>query len=152
VLWKKMREMHEENPYHIMIHGGDQVYSDSPYPYIWELDIFNKDGKNFFKLRDENWPWDEAALEKMRDFYFDLYYNKFGRGDSEKLFAEVPGIMVVFIFLCVLCLSNDFFKRYGMIMIFSMVGVPTFPSLVRAPFVKGFFRRQKSAIRSSSLA
>lgn len=74
VLWKDVLRVHNEQPLHIMIGGGDQIYNDSVRvdgPLRPWTDISSPRKRREF-------PFNEEMRKKCDDFYYDNYVRWYG--------------------------------------------------------------------------
>ena len=88
-LWSLMSEKHEARPYHLLLLGGDQVYSDS----IWA------EVKKLKEWTDLDWEErTEAKFAPMQQavekFYFDVYTERWAQPEMARMLASVPSLMM----------------------------------------------------------
>ncbi|KAF9184136.1 hypothetical protein BGZ51_003533 [Haplosporangium sp. Z 767] len=87
-LWNDALAKHSENPYHVMIGGGDQLYCDSlldePEMRDW-LAIVPAD----MRARSPCHPHWTVAIEK---YYFNRYCTWFSQGTYQQALAAIPTI------------------------------------------------------------
>ena len=89
-LWKSVRARHDETPYDLMLLGGDQVYSDSIWEELPELQAW------------ASLPIDDRASQiatptlkaEIDRFYCELYIKRWSQAEPAAMFARVPSIMM----------------------------------------------------------
>ncbi|SLN24217.1 PhoD-like phosphatase [Roseivivax jejudonensis] len=89
VMWRRLAEAHAASPYHVLLHGGDQVYAD-------EATLGHR--------LSEGWPdavpdaADPAAMEDLarhlRERFFERYAATYAAPGFGPLAAEVPSLMM----------------------------------------------------------
>ncbi|MDR2155264.1 MAG: alkaline phosphatase family protein [Burkholderiaceae bacterium] len=89
-LWGVLFNKHAEQPYHLMLHGGDQVYADSLWAVVpamrdWAELPFKEGNKAKFT------PQMKAAVDK---FYFDLYCTRWSQPKVAEVLASIPSVMM----------------------------------------------------------
>jgi hypothetical protein len=89
-LWDVLFKKHAEQPYHLMLLGGDQVYADTlwtlaPTMRDWAELPFNDGNKAEFT------PQMKAEVDK---FYFDLYCERWSQPQSARVLASIPSVMM----------------------------------------------------------
>ncbi|KXT03999.1 hypothetical protein AC578_9268 [Pseudocercospora eumusae] len=90
VLWNDVLRVHEQQPLHIMIGGGDQIYNDSVRvdgPLRPWTDIANPR-----KRRD--FPFNEDMRSKCDDFYFKNYVKWYGTEPFSTANAQIPQLNI----------------------------------------------------------
>lgn len=89
-LWIDLAKQHEEQPFSLLLHGGDQIYADG----VWEChpDIIDWD-----KARRRQ-RLATAFSDEMRDavlkFYLDHYLAIYGQPQISHMLARVPSLMM----------------------------------------------------------
>lgn len=89
-LWNDVLRMHEQQPFHVMIGGGDQIYNDSVRvdgPLKPWTDIGNPKKRREF-------PFNEDMREKCDVFYFDNYVKWYGQEPFKSANAVIPQINI----------------------------------------------------------
>jgi hypothetical protein len=127
-LWADMGGKHERQHYHLLLLGGDQVYSDTMWIEVPGLKAWC------------NLPWTErrsaafAGMEAdMRTFYFQLYIELWSRREPAAMFASIPTIMMWD--------DHDIFDGWG--------SYP--PEQTACDVYQGIFRAARDAFRTFQL-
>ncbi|MEM8663392.1 MAG: alkaline phosphatase D family protein [Pseudomonadota bacterium] len=86
-MWARLGEQHEGAPFHLLLHGGDQIYAD---------EVTNAHPAT------RNWPKDvpatlspeerEALYEKLCDAFFERYAEQYQHRDFAAVVASVPSL------------------------------------------------------------
>ena len=86
-LWRRLAEQHAENPFNLLLHGGDQVYSD-------EMPDAHPASRGWPKeVPDQLDPYSVAELDRvLRDAWFRRYVHVFGQPEFAWLAARVPSL------------------------------------------------------------
>lgn len=99
-LWEKLHKSHLEHGLHLLLHTGDQIYSD---PYIWNC---HKKLNNFLKrFRKSKVEFTQDMRDALDDFYFETYVRYWTIPEVAKVLAEIPSIMMWD--------DHDIFDGYG---------------------------------------
>ena len=89
-LWKDVRAKHEAAPYDLMLLGGDQVYSDSMWEELPELQAWAQ-----LPIEDrasqEATPTLKSAIDR---FYCELYIKRWSQPEPAAMLARIPSIMM----------------------------------------------------------
>ena len=94
--WKHLAATHASKRYHLMLLGGDQVYSDAMWVKVDTL-------KEWLKLpagTDPGERFDPAKLmeQRMHDevetFYFNTYVERWRQVEPAAVFASIPSLMI----------------------------------------------------------
>lgn len=88
--WRRMGELHDKQPYQLLVMGGDQVYADSLWETIPAL-------KNWNKLSNSNslaTSFTSQLEHELENFYFRLYCDHWNEPTSAKLFCSIPTVMM----------------------------------------------------------
>lgn len=92
LLWQKMAQQHEANPYSLLLLGGDQVYADD----IWE----SRRCPSLQAWSELNAKAQEAApvtptmAKEIADFYNWLYLDRWKDPTMALMFASIPAVMM----------------------------------------------------------
>lgn len=89
-MWRRMAEMHADAPYHVLLMGGDQVYADSLWGEIDELEEWSQDDSviaNVTRMSPE-------VQAKVDAYYFNLYLKRWARAEVADMLAAVPTLMM----------------------------------------------------------
>jgi hypothetical protein len=89
-LWNDVQRMHKQQPFHVMIGGGDQIYNDSvrvdgplkPWTAI----------SNPRKRRD--FPFDEDMRSRCDQYYFDNYVSWYGQEPFASANSQIPQLNI----------------------------------------------------------
>ncbi|KAF2207483.1 hypothetical protein CERZMDRAFT_107783 [Cercospora zeae-maydis SCOH1-5] len=90
VLWNDVLRVHNEQPLHVMIGGGDQIYNDSVRvdgPLRPWTDISNPK-----KRRD--FPFNEEMRKKCDDYYYDNYVRWYGTEEFALANGQIPQLNI----------------------------------------------------------
>lgn len=88
--WTHLAAMHAENPFHLLLQGGDQLYADQ----IWQ---------DVPALAEwQRLPWRQRlkahftpeTAEAVADNYFELYYRLWSQPQLAQLLATIPALMM----------------------------------------------------------
>lgn len=102
-LWKDVLSKHKENPFHVMLGGGDQLYCDSVKIYTKAVKDWTEE-KNPVKKR--TMKVSDDGMKEIETYYLWRYINWFGLGhwigtqgetfipDLPKAWAQIPSINV----------------------------------------------------------
>lgn len=89
-LWYRLRREHEKAPFHLLLHGGDQLYADPVWKVHPALARWNEGGR---RERER-----QALTEEMRraaaDFYVERYCQIYTQPPTAWLLARVPSLMM----------------------------------------------------------
>ncbi|WP_316013395.1 alkaline phosphatase D family protein [Roseobacter sp. HKCCA0434] len=100
-LWTRLKHDHEERPFALFLHGGDQIYADDimfSHPRITEWDEAEPEDKDGFEWTEEMATTAERHLIAR---YVDLYTHP----DISHMLARVPSVMMWD--------DHDIFDGYG---------------------------------------
>jgi hypothetical protein len=89
-LWRDMAAENALQPFHLLLMGGDQIYSDQLWDTIPELARFNE------RPREQRAPQRAGAgLRRAVDrFYGDLYVHRFAQAEVAEALAAIPTLMM----------------------------------------------------------
>ena len=92
LMWSRMRQMHEEKPFSLLLMGGDQVYAD----HIWDLGIAPKISRwpRIRKKKREGYQVDETFHNLADRFYQQLYVDQWANQDMAHMMASIPTVMM----------------------------------------------------------
>ncbi|XP_070538322.1 uncharacterized protein [Ptychodera flava] len=83
IMWVHMRQEHAENPFHLLILGGDQVYADPVFEKLKEERKRDNDDIDTTGLREE-----------ARAKYFELYISRWRQPEQAFVLSRVPSFMM----------------------------------------------------------
>ncbi len=89
-LWQEMRASHVEQPFSMLIMGGDQVYADAIWTRVKPLEDWNELGR----AEKTNRKATKAMKEQVDRFYGELYCNRWNKADIAHMLATVPTVMM----------------------------------------------------------
>lgn len=88
--WKHLLQQHASAPYHLLLMGGDQLYTDG----MWEEISALREWAGLPLDKRVKKPW-TAALQKDVDKYFcDLYLNRWAQAEFAAATGAIPAIMM----------------------------------------------------------
>ena len=88
-LWRRLCQQHDEQPFQLLLHGGDQVYADEvleAHPRLRQWDQGQIDG-----VGEEIGP-DGPVTQALRRAYFKRYVEVLGQPEIAWLMARVPSL------------------------------------------------------------
>ena len=89
-LWSHMAMLHAENPYHVLIMGGDQVYADQ----IWEKCPAIKEWVETPLDKRKRRRFSAKMAAQVKRFYFNLYRDRWHQTEVEAILSSVPTVMM----------------------------------------------------------
>eukprot|EP01120_Amphizonella_sp_Union-15-10_P005758 TRINITY_DN1749_c0_g1_i4.p1 TRINITY_DN1749_c0_g1~~TRINITY_DN1749_c0_g1_i4.p1 ORF type:complete len:695 (+),score=137.31 TRINITY_DN1749_c0_g1_i4:55-2139(+) len=92
-LWLHMKTI---EPNHLLIHGGDQVYTDLPHPFIWTMipRFAGYVATGLKTLFDTSKPFTPELDVDVDDFYFHMYRRFWSQQSVRHILASTPSIMM----------------------------------------------------------
>ncbi|MGP9766774.1 alkaline phosphatase D family protein [Halomonas sp. AOP13-D3-9] len=89
-LWRQMAELHRDDPFSLLIMGGDQVYADS----IWEK-VTTLESWSLLKLEKQilRMPTKKMSIQ-LDKFYSNLYRQRWSDENMSYMLASVPSVMM----------------------------------------------------------
>lgn len=99
-LWEKLHKNHLRKGLHLLIHLGDQVYTD---PDIWK--VHPKLKRFLSRFRKSKIQFTKEMEDKVDDYFFELYVRYWTIPEIAKVLAEIPNIMMWD--------DHDIFDGYG---------------------------------------
>ncbi|KAI8825308.1 uncharacterized protein EV422DRAFT_492747 [Fimicolochytrium jonesii] len=88
-LWKDVLRRHKEQPFHVMLGGGDQLYMDPIFTSNDEILAWLKiEGREAKKTA----PFHPAIQHSVENFYFNQYMKCFSEDHMKEAFATIPYI------------------------------------------------------------
>lgn len=87
--WAHLNGRHRQQPFHLLVHGGDQLYADSLWHHAPALEAWAA------KPRREKLTHPLTATMRIEadDYYFDLYLRHWRQPEVAAMLAAVPAIM-----------------------------------------------------------
>lgn len=89
-LWTHMAALHRKDPYNVLIMGGDQVYADQ----IWEGCPAIKSWVETPLKKRQQHQFSPAMADQVKQFYFDLYRDRWHQPEVEDMLSSVPTVMM----------------------------------------------------------
>lgn len=89
-LWYVLQREHESSPFHLMLHGGDQLYADP----VWECHPALLRWRKASKRGKQRQPFTEQMRQAAFDFYLDRYSQIYAQPPTAWLLARVPSLMI----------------------------------------------------------
>ena len=89
-LWRELADEHEKAPFHLILHGGDQLYADSVWDEVAELAAWRK----LPARRRLKAPFTEAMARDVGDYYFRRYCWLWEQPELEPLLPSIPSLMM----------------------------------------------------------
>jgi len=89
-LWSDLLKVHSGTPFHLLLLGGDQVYSDA----LWEQVPPIKRWAELRRKRRLDAPFDAGMREAVDKFFFDLYWSRWSQREPQQAFASIPTLMM----------------------------------------------------------
>ena len=91
-MWDVLAQQNREEPYHLMLLGGDQVYADLVWDAVAPL-------RNRLAGLGGARDWHHAQFTEdirtaVAEFYFDLYLQRWSQAEPSALLARVPSLMM----------------------------------------------------------
>jgi hypothetical protein len=89
-VWRKLLADHRENPFALLLQGGDQLYADNVWDCHDELRRWDHESDATRLRRDLS----DEARRAVRRFYWSAYITLWGQADLAPVLAEVPSLMM----------------------------------------------------------
>jgi hypothetical protein len=90
LLWDNMLREHDENPFNLLLMGGDQLYADE----IWSrVPTLNEWGELPRKTRIKR-KASKVMKEQIERFYDELYIKRWSNKSMSLIFASIPSVMM----------------------------------------------------------
>jgi len=89
-LWRDVLEKHAGTPFHLLLLGGDQVYSDG----IWEELRPLADWAALKTEEGIECKPSQALVRQIKEYYEELYPRRWMQTDLRKAFATIPTVMM----------------------------------------------------------
>jgi hypothetical protein len=88
--WGDLNGRHRSLPFHLLLHGGDQLYADA----VW-TDCPTLAAWRCLSAKDQlEAPFTEEMAGQAERFYFDLYCRQWSQAEAAALLSTVPSIMM----------------------------------------------------------
>ncbi len=89
-LWKTMQLRHRERPYHLLLMGGDQIYSDS----MWQELRGLKKWAGLSGAERNAAPFPDDLRAEVDGFFLDNYLERWSQPEVAAMMASVPTVMM----------------------------------------------------------
>lgn len=89
-LWEHMAETHTESAYHLLVHGGDQLYADS----VWNDIPFLVEWKALPRSRQYTADIPDDVFMEIRNYYFACYMSNWSRTYIKLVLSAIPSVMI----------------------------------------------------------
>ncbi len=89
-MWQKLLKLHAENPYHILIQGGDQVCADNLWASCTAL-------TQWWMLPESTrfaQPFSRVMADQAMDYYFNSYCATLAKPGYAQAMASIPSVMM----------------------------------------------------------
>ena len=90
LLWDKLIDQHDNEPFSILIMGGDQVYADELWSKVKELEEWSRLNMNDKIKRKAT----KAMIRNLDTFYESLYIKKWSDEQMSLCLASIPTVMM----------------------------------------------------------
>jgi phosphodiesterase/alkaline phosphatase D-like protein len=90
LLWDKLIDQHEKEPFSILIMGGDQVYADELWSKVKELEEWSRLNMNDKMKRKAT----KGMIRNLDTFYENLYIKKWSDEQMSLCLASIPTVMM----------------------------------------------------------
>lgn len=89
-LWQAMAEQHRQAPFALLIMGGDQLYGDSIWTSVRQLESWNQKGHD----EKVNFTPRLQLRQKINQFYDTLYQQRWNNEHMSLMLASIPSVMM----------------------------------------------------------
>lgn len=89
-LWEHLDEMHQEQNFHLLIQGGDQIYADS----VWRDVPFLENWSALPRSEQYKSNMPDEAFQEIRDYYFTCYMSYWSQSHVKDVLATIPSLMI----------------------------------------------------------
>ena len=89
-LWEKLNAKHAQSPFHLLLLGGDQLYFDSMWEEIQEL----QDWAALPTAQGVKQQPSQKMKDLLRDYYRGLYPKRWSQAAPARAFATIPTLMM----------------------------------------------------------
>lgn len=89
-MWKPLLKLHAENPYHLMIQGGDQIHADN----LWKDCTALAQWWTQPEASRYTQPFNRQMADQAMDYFFNAYCATMARPEYAKAMASIPSIMM----------------------------------------------------------
>ena len=89
-MWRQVLKLHAENPYHILIQGGDQVYADN----LWRDCSALAQWWTQPESTRHSLPFTRAMADEAMDYFFNTYCAALAKPEYARAMAAIPSVMM----------------------------------------------------------
>lgn len=89
-LWRDIVEEHRKEPFHLLLHGGDQLYADE----VWQAHPDLSAWQRATRADREAAPFTPEMGEAARGFYLSRYLDVYSQPATAAMMARVPSLMI----------------------------------------------------------
>jgi len=89
-LWYELQREHEKSPFHLMLHGGDQLYADP----VWECHPQLAQWQELSRREKQRQPFTDEIRRAAFDFYLERYSLVYAQPPTAWLLARIPSLMI----------------------------------------------------------
>lgn len=87
--WLDLAKLHVRSPYHLLIHGGNQIYADTLWEACPSLGAWSEQEAD----RRNQVPFSQAMADQLMDYYGQAYCAQWQQPEVAAVLAAVPAIM-----------------------------------------------------------
>lgn len=88
--WQDLAKAHKAGAYHLLLMGGDQVYSDE----MWQAVPALHDWTSLSEVKKTKAAWSQRLQAAVDGFFCNLYLRRWAEPDLQTMFGSVPTIMM----------------------------------------------------------
>ena len=100
-MWEHLYQVHQQKPFHVLLHGGDQIYADGIWSEIEEL----KSWLELPRSKQLTYVLKEETIALIRAYYFNCYMHHWSQAHIKDAMAHIPSFMMWD--------DHDIFDGYG---------------------------------------
>ena len=89
-MWKQVLKLHGENPYHVLIQGGDQIYADN----LWADSTALVQWWMLPESTRYSQPFTRIMADQAMDYYFNAYCTALAKPEYAQAMASIPSVMM----------------------------------------------------------
>ncbi|MCC9621230.1 alkaline phosphatase family protein [Thalassospira sp. MA62] len=89
-LWTDLADQHAQQPFGLLLHGGDQIYADG----VWDCDDAIRGWNAASRREKQAAPFGDDLREAVLKFYLDYYLEIYGQPQISHMLARVPSLMM----------------------------------------------------------
>jgi len=89
-MWSRMDQNHARRPYHLLLMGGDQLYSDA----MWHGKLLKTWAASPSSSKVTQKPMTAALQREIDDFFFQAYLSAWAQPELARMLATVPTVMM----------------------------------------------------------